>query len=371
MSVAKADRIESFKLIARDRAHGGVAPGGAIDFSASINPLGPPPAALAEYHRAVDAIACYPATYPGALAGRIAEWIGVGRERLLVGNGSTHLIYLITRNFNWRRAIIVTPTFSEIANALIAAGSAPRAIELDRGNDFELRFDQIADALRCGADAIFIGRPNSPSGTMTKFAEACAIAGECARYRAKCIFDEAFIDFAAGGARSAIELVAATPDVIVLRSLTKIFAIPGLRLGFLVASPATIAWLREQIEPWAVNGIAERVGIACLESAAEHIRRTHELVTDERDYVRAALAENPDLHVYPSAANFLMVAARGETGESKTDFGTFMLERGIALRDLRGLPGGGAGLYRIGIRTHDDNQRLVRAANEFRVVNRR
>lgn len=370
MSSAKVDRLERFPLIARDRTHGGAAPTGAIDFSVSVNPLGPPPAAIAEFHRAAEAIARYPNPYPEALAARIADWTGVATDRILVGNGSTHLIYLLARCCNWRRPMIVTPTFSEIANALIAAGAAPRAIELDHARDFALPFDQIAQALDCGADAIFLGRPNSPTGSLIGLAEARAIADECARHGAACVFDEAFIDFAAG-ARSAIALIDAARGPIVLRSLTKIFALAGLRLGYVAAAPATIARLRAGLEPWAVNAIAERVGFACLDDAHDYLSRTHELVARERERIGAALAELPDLRVYPSAANFLMVELRGARGVATDGLGRFMLERGLILRDLSALPGCGAGMYRIGIRTPDDNHRLIRAAHEFHGENRR
>ena len=311
MSIAKPDRLERFPLIVRDRTHGGAAPDGAIDFSVSVNPLGPPPEAIAEFHRAADAITRYPAPYPEALAARIAEWTGVAPDRVLVGNGSTHLIYLLARICNWRRPMIVTPTFSEIANALIAAGGAPRAIELDRARDFAMPFDLVTAALECGADAIFLGRPNSPTGSLIGLAEARAIAGECARHAADCVFDEAFIDF------------------------------------------------------------AERVGMACLEDPRDYLRRTQELVARERERMGAALAGNPRLRVFPSAANFLMVEARAAAGTATDRLGRFMLERGLVIRDLSALPGCAAGMYRIGIRTPDDNDRLIRAAHEFHGENRR
>jgi threonine-phosphate decarboxylase len=375
---------DSLPAIAIDRKHGGAAERGTIDFSASINPLGPPPGAVAEYHRAVESLSRYPDPFPFALAKEVARWVGVAADQVLVGNGSTQLIHLLARAMEWRRPVVVTPTFSEIANALIvnghnarkAAGAAPLelarrdeiavgygplAIELSPSRGFELRIEDVTIALENGADAIFIGRPNSPTGSMLTFETATAIALECARCNADCVFDEAFIDFA-DNARSMIDLIDRAPNVTVLRSLTKIFAIPGLRLGFAVSAASTNARLREMIEPWSVNAVAERVGLACLDGAAEFIARTRELIAAERDSVLSGLGQNPNLRVFPSAANFLMIAARETGGKS---FGEFMMRRGIVVRDLKSLPGAGAGLYRIGIRNHDDNRRLVAAAREF------
>jgi threonine-phosphate decarboxylase len=206
-----------------------------------------------------------------------------------------------------------------------------------------------------------LGRPNSPSGAMVSFDRATAIATECARFGAHCVFDEAFIDFS-HDARSMAELVPREPNVIVLRSMTKIFAIPGLRLGFAVASAPSIERLRAMLEPWSVNAVAERVGIACVGVASEYIARTRELIALERGYLSSGLAQNPHLRVFPSAANFLMLGASENGADS---FGAFMLRRAIAVRDLRSLPGCRPGLYRIGIRNHADNECFVAAAREY------
>jgi threonine-phosphate decarboxylase len=363
MSVIEKPALQfgALRAIPIDRTHGGAVPDGTIDFSASINPLGPPPAAIEEYHRAAASLAFYPAPYADLLSDRIADWIGISADHVLVGNGSTQLIYLLARVMRWQRPVVVTPTFSEISNALILVAAAPHAIELSRERDLNLRLDDVTRALKAGADVILLGRPNSPTGAMVSFDQATTIAVECARFGAHCVFDEAFIDFSADS-RSMAQLVPHAPNVIVLRSMTKIFAIPGLRLGFVVAAAPSIARLRAMLEPWSVNAVAERVGIACVGVADEYIERTRELIARERGYLSGSLARNRHLRVFPSAANFLMLAAL-EDGANL--FGAFMLRRAIAVRDLRSLPGGGPGLYRVGIRNHHDNERMVAAAREY------
>jgi threonine-phosphate decarboxylase len=361
MNLKRNSPRDDLREIPIDREHGGSATEGVIDFSASINPLGPPPSAIEEYHRAVVSMTRYPDPYPDALANRVAEWIGVEADQVLVGNGSTQLIHLIARARRWRRPVVVTPTFSEIANALTIAGSAPHAIELSCELNFELRIEDVTRGLESGADAIFIGRPNSPTGSMLSFDDATAIAIECARFDAHCVFDEAFIDFV-DNAKSMVRLISEIPGVVVLRSLTKIFAIPGLRLGFAVAETQTIKELREMIEPWSVNAIAARVGMACLDGADEFVARTRVFIACERDRLIHGLGQNPHLRVFPSAANFLMIAACEAGADS---FGAFLIRRGIAVRDLRSLPGCGPGLYRVAIRNRDDNDRLIDASREY------
>ena len=321
---------DSLPTIALDREHGGSATAGTIDFSTSINPLGPPPAAIAEYHRAIDSLQQYPDPFADGLAAKISQWIGLAAGQILVGNGSTQLIYLLARAMNWRQPVVVTPTFSEIANALIlnacsADRSMPRAVQLAADHDFHLRADDLMPAIASGTDAIFIGRPNSPTGSMLSFDDAAAIARECARADAHCVFDEAFIDFA-DDAKSMIHLIDRMPNVIVLRSLTKIFAIPGLRLGFAVAQRQTISRLRDLLEPWSVNAIAARVGAACLDGASEFVALSRIFIAGERGRVARVLSQNLHLRVFPSAANFLMIAAR-ETGTDS--FGLFVKRAGI------------------------------------------
>src|SRR6202167_1383181 len=217
-----------------DRTHGGGAPPGILDFSASLNPLGPPPQALAAYHDAAALIARYPSPYPEDLAARMALRHRVASDNIVVGNGSTQLIHLLARTLRPRRPFVAIPTFSEIANAMIVAGVAPSAMWALRERGFAIEIEQADRALEQGADAIFIGRPNSPTGAMLSIGVAAEIAARCSRRGCWCVFDEAFIDFA-GEHHSAVRLAAEDPRVTVLRSLTKMFAIPGLRLGYLVA----------------------------------------------------------------------------------------------------------------------------------------
>jgi threonine-phosphate decarboxylase len=120
--------------------------------------------------------------------------------------------------------------------------------------------------------------------------------------------------------------------------------------------------LREKIEPWSVNAIAARVGMACLNDADEFVARTRLFIARERNRLIDGLGQNPHLRVFPSAANFLMITAR-ESGANS--FGAFMMRRGIAVRDLRSLPGCGPGLYRAGIRNREDNDHLVLGARDY------
>jgi threonine-phosphate decarboxylase len=350
-----------------DRTHGGTAPPGVLDFSASLNPLGPPPQALAAFHDAAALIARYPLPYPADLAARLARRHRVASDNVVVGNGSTQLIHLLARTLRARRPFVAIPTFSEIANAMIVAGTAPSAIPAGRERGFAIEVEQIERALEQGADAIFIGRPNSPTGAMLSIDGAAEIAARCSRRECWCVFDEAFIDFA-GEEHSAIRLVADNPRVdnprvIILRSLTKLFAIPGLRLGYLVAGREAACFLRDAIEPWSVNVVAECVGNACLDVADDFAAQSRACVAAERARLSGGLAPIEGVRVFPSSANFLLMEV-AENGRN-TSFAQHMLARGIAVRDLRDLPGCGPGMYRVAVRLRGENQQLIAAARTY------
>ncbi len=177
------------------------------------------------------------------------------------------------------------------------------------------------------------------------------------------MLDEAFVDFA-DPPESAVGMTARNGRLIVLRSLTKSFAIPGLRLGCVVADPEVAAAMRDAIEPWSVSVVAESVGLACLESADDYLRRTRKFVGREREHLVRSLSAIAGVRVFGSAANFLMIAIADES--SPGQFGENLIRRGIAVRDLRAMPGCSAGLYRVGIRSRADNQRLIEAVAKWK-----
>jgi threonine-phosphate decarboxylase len=346
--------------IAFDRRHGGAAPDGYLDFSASLNPLGPPREALEAYHAAVDRIASYPPPYPVALEAKFAETIGLPPSCVMAGNGSMQLIYVLARVMRARCAHVVLPTFSEIANGLALARSDCSPVMLRAESDFELELSAIDAALAAGADAIWIGRPNSPTGTLINHDELIRIVEQCERHHARLVIDEAFIDFT--HALSAARLVSKFRHVIVLRSLTKSHAIAGLRLGFVVADPELATKLRDNVEPWSVNVVAEAVGLACLNASSEYLHRTRETIDREREFIARELAATDRIRIFPSAANFLMLQVTGEA--TPGDFGSDLLRHKIVVRDLAELPGCSAGMYRVAVRMRTDNERLIAAARE-------
>ena len=349
-------------VIAIDRAHGGNARDGFLDFSTSLNPFGPPAEAIAAYHAAADAIARYPEPYPRRLEARIASWLGVDPEMVLAGNGSTQLIYLVARTLRLRAPHVVIPTFSEIANALHAASTQPVPIILHAENDFRVEAKGFEQAVDAGAEGILLGRPNSPTGSLIGIDEIGAMARACSRRDAWVVVDEAFIEFA-DDPRSAVSLIGYNPNLVVSRSLTKIFALAGLRLGYLVGAPELVRKLRDSIEPWSVNAVAERVAGACLEVDPEFIASSRRRLFEERKGILTELTRAGGLRIFPSRANFFLIKVDAEPEIG--DLGRFLRGHQIVIRDLSALPGFGPGFYRIGLRAHADNALLIAAIGDY------
>jgi threonine-phosphate decarboxylase len=348
--------------IAFDRSHGGATGPDLIDFSISINPFGPPPNAVAAYHEAAATIASYPEPYAETFTAAVATYLGLAPANILAGNGSNHLLYLIARVLRPNRPFIVIPTFSEIANSLLTLPTTPQAIVLRRERRFQFDLDALDRALTNGADALFLCRPNSPTGTTLALEDAAALAKRCAARQCWCVIDEAFIDFA-DDPRSAAALVDQNPWLIVTRSMTKLYAIPGLRLGYLAASESTATVLGRALEPWSVSGPAAAVGIACLAQSENWRNQICTALKAEREYLQDRLGAIAGITVFRSTANFLMFEVDHRARERSLH--RHMVERGILVRDLAALPGAGPGLFRIGVRLRADNDHLIEAINAY------
>ena len=330
---------------------GGEPPGGFLDFSANINPLGPPQGALYAAQKALVAGASsYPdGRYP-ELCAALAGYLGVPEETVLATNGGAEAIFLAARAAAEDRpggkAIILEPTFSEYAAAARAAGLRPEGRVARRRED-GFRLDPSALGDLGGASAVFLCNPNNPTGDLTPRGEVLDLLERTRSAGAALIVDEAFADFAPG------ESVADRVDesLYVARSLTKFFAVPGLRLGCLVARAPEL--VRRFQPSWAVNVAAAAAGASAV-ADTEYAEKTLQEITLRRGELLRALRGLPGLEAYEGAANFLLV--RGPEGLPEG-----LARRGVLVRGCGPFPGLGPRFLRIAVRGAEENERLVRA----------
>src|SRR3989338_2317298 len=224
-----------------------------VDFSASINPLGLSPKAEAAIKNAISFLGHYPEPGAEAIIHELASFHNLPEENILAGNGSSQFIYLIPQIFQPKKALLVEPCFSEYRNSL-ANSCAIDSFLCKEDNGFLPDIDKVFAEIKNGYDIIYLGNPANPAGAIINKKTILDIAEECKKYKTTLIIDEAFIDFAE---EDSVKREAVLFDnLIVIRSMTKFFAMPGLRLGYIIAHDKIISEFKDIMPPWSVNTLA-------------------------------------------------------------------------------------------------------------------
>lgn len=323
-----------------------------LDFSANLNPLGIPEAVR---EAAVGAdFSRYPDPNCSALARAISGYEEISAERIVCGNGAADLIYRIVNVVRPRRALVCSPTFSEYGKAVAEQGGEVLPHPLSEEKGFALGEDILAE-ITPDIDMIFLCTPNNPVGSVIDPLLLERILQKCRTSGTAAVIDECFLYFSEDCARLTAKR-RLNERVIVLKAFTKICAMAGLRLGYAIFGDETLAGrVRDSGQPWAVSSPAQAAGIAAAEvlSRTDYLERSRLLVAREREYLTSELTRR-GLKVFPSAANFLLL-------RSDRDLEKILADKKIAIRgcgDFRGLDNS---FFRIAVRTHEENRRLLDA----------
>lgn len=337
----------------------GVPPGDLLDFSASINPLGLSGRVRNAILQTLDQIVHYPDSDCTGLKQLIADVEGVSPPQVVVGNGSTELIGLIPLALHplSGRGVIIEPAFSEYERGLARAGYRIDRVLLSPDDRFSLPFDRIRESLKGGCDILFFANPGNPSGRYYPpeiLAQLLDVAHDAARLT---VIDEAFIDFIPGG-ESALSLLPRYPRILILRSLTKFHALPGLRLGYALGDPETITPLGELRDRWSVNTLAQAAGVAALRDR-EYRRETLDLIPRERGRLAEMLERVAGVTVVSGDANYLLL--RLPEPADPDQLLLRLLEERILVRSCATFRGLSPRHIRVAVRSAADNQTLVEA----------
>jgi threonine-phosphate decarboxylase len=322
-----------------------------LDFSQNINPCGTPDEALEAARRALlEETGRYPDLEYPRLREALAEHLGVSSEKIVPTNGGAEALFLAARAAGvGGRALILEPTFSEYAAAARAAGLEP-VRRVARRPEEGFRLDPAALEDLEGVGLVFLCNPNNPTGDALNRAEVLEAADRVLERDAVLVVDEAFADFAPGTSVAA----EVGEGLYIARSLTKFFAMPGLRLGCLVcADPERI----QEFQPsWSVNAVAAAAGTAAVRDR-NFADASVAGVTRLRENLFEALKALPGLTPLPGAANFLLV--RGPVGLPER-----LARRGVLVRGCEPFPGLGSGYFRVAVRGTADNERLLAEIRE-------
>lgn len=335
----------------------GVKPRPIVDFSVSVNPLGPPRAVLMRWLDWRQDIGRYPTATGEGIAGFYREQWDLDSNCVLPGNGSAALIYLVLRVLGLRKLTIVSPSFHDYARAAHAAGTRTRFLPLSAHNGFSpLAQTHLVKAIE-SSDGLTLGRPNNPTGTLHPRDMLLDLAR---RYPDKwLLIDEAFIQFVEEHRTQTLLTERPMPaNVLVFHSLTKFYALPGLRLGTVVGHPETISNLRRHQEPWPVSRIAERAAEA-LSHAWAYEARTVRWLAEERGRLLPRLQKMRSLRFVPPTANFIL--AQWRATNDLDDLLRRLLTIGYHVRDCRNFPGLERNYFRFAIRRPAENDGLLQA----------
>ncbi|MDT8419780.1 MAG: threonine-phosphate decarboxylase CobD [Desulfuromonadales bacterium] len=325
-----------------------------LDFSASINPLGIPASVRQAILAALERIADYPEIDAHSLRRELALHHDLPQAHLLPGSGSTELIYLLPRALRPRRTLIVDPAFSEYAPALRQAGSHIDTFPLSAEDAFRFDPQQLLAALHPDTEMVWLANPGNPSGV--------AVAPELLRGLAerlgacRLVVDEAFVDFAPG--KSLLDAVTKHENLFVLRSLTKFYAIPGLRVGYLAGPAGDMERLAAERLPWTLSTLALAAARACLDDAA-YRQLTLAEIPRLRDQLKEGL-EQLSFTVFPSVANYLLFRVAGHWPDAAT-LCARLRQEGLLLRNCANFPSLDDRFLRVAVRSAEENQRLLDA----------
>ncbi len=337
-----------------------------LDFSASINPLGPSPHVWKAITASRHLLSHYPDSDCWDLRQALASFWRINPEQIVVGNGSTELIDAIPCALGIQRLLVVQPTFSEYAAAMVRAGGQATSLCADRSDQYAIPIDRLCHVMETGKhdgrsiDGVVLCHPNSPTGQACSPDDVARLAKAARRRGLWLVIDEAFADYCPE--RSVLPQAASWPHVVVLRSMTKFYALPGLRVGYAVATHTTIKRLRRRLPPWSVSVMGQVASLAALNDAA-HARKSLRFMARERERVRQLLTGLPGCVVMPTYANYFLVELPRD--RPAHDITEHLRSMGLLIRDCSSVPGCNARSIRLAVRSQQDNGQLIQSLSRL------
>ncbi|MFH1394552.1 MAG: threonine-phosphate decarboxylase CobD [Candidatus Omnitrophota bacterium] len=326
-----------------------------IDFSANINPLNMPESLKNKLFDNFEKILNYPDPDNSKMIRKIADYWGIKENNILVGNGSVELIYLLANVYKPRTAVIPVPTFSEYERALRLVKTDITFLRLKEKHQFCLEVPGNS----ANPDIFFVCNPNNPTGNLLIKNRKHAVI----RHQKCLVVDEAFMDFLPEQNKHTLVTEAVgNKRIVVLRSFTKFFAIPGLRLGYLVAHHDVIEKLKQYQLPWNVNFLAQIAGELVLEDT-EYALKTYDIIEKEKRFLLKQLSRFGTLQCFPSDANFILIKMTAKRHSSQ-DFKARLAKKGILVRDCKNFRTFKSQYIRIAVRSRKENLKLINAFKE-------
>lgn len=322
---------------------------GIIDFSANINPLGPPEWFRGLISASLEEITHYPDPDTSEFTQAISEYTGVGVESIVVANGTTELLYLLTRVIPAKRVLIPVPSYIDYVKASKLAELPVTTFELSEKDDFRLCIEDFKSQIQVD-DIVIVGTPNNPTGTICDRKDLLSLANGFPD--TIFVFDEAFLDFI----EERVSLAGCASNIVTINSMTKLYAVPGLRVGYGVFPPELAALIRAALPPWTVNSLAQIVGAKALKDK-KYQSETRIQCRELRIELEAGLKHLTELKCYDSSVNYILIKLKN--GQDCSPLVDFCLDHGIMIRKCDNYNGLDASFIRVAVRTEKENALLL------------
>lgn len=330
-----------------------------IDFSANINPLGISKKALEKIEGSFSDILNYPDPDYRELKESISNFENIDPDNIILGNGAIECIFLLGEHIKSEHTLLLAPTFVEYERAFSKYGSSLSFHNLKEEYEFKLNVEEFISNIQDSVDTIVICNPNNPTGCLIDKSELYSILEYCKKKNIILIIDEAFIDFTDNEDENTMKTyISEFDNLIILKSLTKFFAMPGLRLGYLMTSNESV---KDDINsnriPWVINCMASNIAVNSLNDVG-YIESTKKNIKAQRKYLTQELTKNNNLNVYPSNANYIFFRC-------KFDLLSELTKYNIMIRSCSNYRGLNSEYYRIAVKDEKSNGKLIEAINEI------
>lgn len=326
------------------------------DMSSNVNPFGPPQGLMDHLHQALERITALPEVDAGTMTRAFAARHGLDPRTVLAGNGSTQLIYLLPAVMGWKKVAIAGPTYADYADACRMRAITPTQVAARAADDFQPNLDALSETA-AQADALFICNPNNPTGALLQREHLLAL---CAAHpETDIVVDESYLPFVPAAAGHSL-LGGGLPNLLVLNSMSKIFRLPGLRIGFIHGPEEKIDRLRRQMLPWSVNALAQ-AAVIYLMTAKEEVERFVSASCRRLNAARQSFYQglNPIKGVayFPSCTSFILM--RLTNGWTAAEVWEAMAEARFLIRDCSNFDGLSDRYIRISLNEQAVNQRAI------------
>lgn len=334
----------------------GCGPEEIIDMSSNVNPLGPPPGLLDHLRNHLEGIKALPEVDSGSAVSAFSERYGMPAARVLAGNGTTQFIHALPQALASRRVLILGPTYADYADAC-RMHQVPFEYFLTQEAD-GFQTDMARLARNAGRfDTVFICNPNNPTGQLI---HGNALESLCRTFPdTRFIIDESYLSFV-DREKDHTLLGMDLPNAVVLHSMSKIFRVPGLRIGFLAAPETIIQQMKRYFLPWSVNSLAQQAVIHLMNHREEtdaFVHHTRRFLAEERRRLAANLKSRPGLLSFPSCTSFILIRLlQGHTAEKICDA---LAHHRILIRNCTNFEGLSNQFIRISLKTADINRRVT------------